>query len=65
MLPYFGEGIGNHVIPEDKHCISELGWSFILSKIDTKFRFCDKIIDVSLTRYELIPFLTEKRHVAY
>jgi len=41
-----GEGNGNLVIPEDKRCISELVWSFFLSKIDTKFHFCDKIIDV-------------------
>lgn len=57
IIPYSGESIGNLVIPEDKQCISELGWSFILSRTDIKFRFCDKIIDVNLTRYELISFL--------
>lgn len=65
MLHYFGDNIGNLVIPEDKLFIIELGLSFILSKIDTKFRFCDKIIDVSLIYYELISFLTEKRYAVY
>jgi hypothetical protein len=65
MLPYFGDSIGNLVIPQDKHWISEFGWNFIMLKTDIKYSFCDKIIGVILTCYELTFVLMEKRHEDY
>jgi len=48
-LPYFGDSIGNIVIPEDKHCIKWIGLEFYLVKNWYKSWFLRQIIDVILT----------------